>query len=198
MARAAATYFVLGKADDENFAKAEHLAETLMSALPSGVMPTSSATLPTCPAGLTRGVSVAVTCHIVPTLPEAWPALCKTTCARYVRPRCDALHPLPPRCRLRVHWRAGWEASRQQPRATSHRPSLPPSAHQSVRRLSLRPCVPAGSAVKRRILSCGRGRASLSVTLSTLNSAASEVPRPPWCRGVPPPGRLGRGASGLG
>ena len=57
MARAAATYFVLGKADDENFAKAEHLAETLMSALPSGAMPTSSATLPTCPAGLTRGVS---------------------------------------------------------------------------------------------------------------------------------------------
>ena len=47
---AAATYFVLGKADDENFAKAEHLAETLMSALPSGVMPTSSTTLPTCPA----------------------------------------------------------------------------------------------------------------------------------------------------
>ena len=33
---AAATYFVLGKADDEDFAKAEHLAETLMSALPSG------------------------------------------------------------------------------------------------------------------------------------------------------------------
>ena len=56
MARAAATYFVLGKADDENFAKAEHLAETLMSALPSGVMPTSSTTLPTCPAGLTQGV----------------------------------------------------------------------------------------------------------------------------------------------
>ena len=112
-----------------------------------------------------------MTCHIVPTLPEAWPALCKTTCARYVRPRCDASHPLPPRCRLRVHWRAGWEASRQQPRATSHRPSLPPSVHQSVRRLSLRPCVPAGSGVKRRILSCGRGRASLSVTLSTLNSA---------------------------
>ena len=54
MARAAATYFVLGKADDENFAKAEHLAETLMSALPSGVMTTSSTTLPTCPAGLTR------------------------------------------------------------------------------------------------------------------------------------------------
>lgn len=57
MARAAATYFVLGKADDENFAKAEHLAETLMSALPSGVMTASSTTLPTCPAGLTRGVS---------------------------------------------------------------------------------------------------------------------------------------------
>ena len=57
MARAAATYFVLGKADDENFAKAEHLAETLMSALPSGVMTTSSSTLPTCPAGLTRGAS---------------------------------------------------------------------------------------------------------------------------------------------
>ena len=33
---AAATYFVLGKADDEDFAKAEHLVETLMSALPSG------------------------------------------------------------------------------------------------------------------------------------------------------------------
>ena len=193
MARAAATYFVLGKADDENFAKAEHLAETLMSALPSGAMPTSSATLPTCPAGLTWGVSVAVTCHIVPTLPEAWPALCKTTCARYVRPRCDAPHPLPPRCRLRVHWRAGWEASRQQPRATSHRPSLPPSVHQSMRRLSLRPCVPAGSGVKRRILSCGRGRASLSVTLSTL-----KAPRPK-CRvrlgaeACPPPAALDAG-----
>lgn len=36
MASAAATYFVMGKADDENFAKAESLAETLMSALPSG------------------------------------------------------------------------------------------------------------------------------------------------------------------
>ena len=35
----AATYFVLGKADDEDFAKAEHLAETLMSALPSGERP---------------------------------------------------------------------------------------------------------------------------------------------------------------
>ena len=138
---------------------------------------------------------MAVTCHIVPTLPEAWAALCKTTCARYVRPRCDALHPLPPRCRLRVHWRAGWEASRQQPRATSHRPSLPPSVHQSVRRLSLRPCVPAGSGVKRRILSCGRGRASLSVTLSTLKSAASKLPRPPWCQGVRPrpPGTRGFG-----
>ena len=127
-----------------------------------------------------------MTCHIVPTLPEAWPALCKTTCARYVRPPCDAPHPLPPRCRLRVHWRAGWEASRQQPRATSHRPSLPPYAHQSMRCLRLRPCVPAGSGVKRRILSCGRGRASLSVTLSTLKSAASKLPRPPWCQGVRP------------
>ena len=52
------TYFVVGKAGDEEFAKAENLAESLMSALP------------------------AVTCHIHPTLPDAWPALCKTTCAR--------------------------------------------------------------------------------------------------------------------
>ena len=95
-----------------------------------------------------------------------------------------------------MHWRAGWEASRQQPRATSHRPSLPPSVHQSVRRLSLRPCVPAGSGVKRRILSCGRGRASLSVTLSTLKAprpkcrvrlgAEACPPRPPWTRGFGP------------
>ena len=65
--RHAATYFVLGKANDENFAKAEHLAETLMSSLPS------------------------VTCHILPTLPDAWPALCKTTCARL---GCSEAHPL--------------------------------------------------------------------------------------------------------
>ena len=140
MARAAATYFVLGKADDENFAKAEHLAETLMSALPSGVMPTSSTTLPTCPAGLTRGVSVAVTCHIVPTLPEAWPALCKTTCARYVRPRCDALHPLPPRCRVRVHWRAGW--ARLALAAACHQsPPLAASLCASIRAASKPPAL---------------------------------------------------------
>ena len=32
----AVTYFVAGKASDETFAKAEHLAEMLMKALPSG------------------------------------------------------------------------------------------------------------------------------------------------------------------
>ena len=91
----AATYFVLGKADDEDFAKAEHLAETLMSALPSGERPAPPPFPPAQPDSLPRVCSSAVTCHILPTLPGAWPALCKTTCARCVRPRCDAPAPNP-------------------------------------------------------------------------------------------------------
>ena len=92
----AATYFVLGKADDEDFAKAEHLAETLMSALPSGDddqlhHPSHQPSRTQLPCVC----SSAVTCHILPTLPGAWPALCKTTCARCVRPRCDAPAPCP-------------------------------------------------------------------------------------------------------
>ena len=87
-------------------------------------------------------VSVAVTCHIVPTLPEAWPALCKTTCARFVRPRCDAPHPLPPRCSLRVHWHAGWErlalaaACHQSPPVAA---SLCASIHAASKPPALRP-----------------------------------------------------------
>ena len=79
MASAAATYFVLGKADDENFAKAESLAETLMSALPSGDDDQlTPAFPPASPSGLTSVFCFsAVTCHILPTLPDAWPALCK-------------------------------------------------------------------------------------------------------------------------
>lgn len=65
--KAAVTYFVAGKANDDAFAKAEHLAEVLMSSLPSA------------------------TCHILPTLPDAWPALSKSTCARL---GCKEVHPL--------------------------------------------------------------------------------------------------------
>lgn len=66
-AQSAVTYYVAGKANDDSFAKAEHLAEVLMSSLPSA------------------------TCHILPTLPDAWPALSKSTCARL---GCKEVHPL--------------------------------------------------------------------------------------------------------
>ena len=65
--KSAVTYFVAGKANDDSFAKAEHLAEVLMSSLPSA------------------------TCHVLPTLPDAWPALSKSTCARL---GCKEVHPL--------------------------------------------------------------------------------------------------------
>ena len=67
-----------------------------MSALPSGERPAPLPFPPAQPDSLTRVFcSLAVTCHILPTLPGAWPALCKTTCARCVRPRCDAPAPHP-------------------------------------------------------------------------------------------------------
>ena len=58
MAAPAPIYYIAGPADDEDFAKAEHLAEMLMSALPGQ------------------------TCRIIPVLPENWEQYQEKLCSK--------------------------------------------------------------------------------------------------------------------
>ena len=58
MAPPAPLYYVAGSAEDEDFAKAEHLAEMLMSALPG------------------------IKCRIIPVLPEQWDQYLEKLCSK--------------------------------------------------------------------------------------------------------------------
>ncbi|KAL1527451.1 hypothetical protein AB1Y20_016116 [Prymnesium parvum] len=60
-------YFLAGRADSEDFARAEHLAETLMTAVPN------------------------VKCRVIPVLPEQWDKYSKKLCGRL---GCALQHPL--------------------------------------------------------------------------------------------------------
>ena len=61
------SYIVAGPADDEDFARAEHLAELLMSSLPG------------------------LRCRVIPVLPEQWPEYCMKLTARL---GCSARCPI--------------------------------------------------------------------------------------------------------
>ena len=67
MAAPAPIYYIAGPADDEDFAKAEHLAEMLMSALPGQ------------------------TCRIIPVLPENWEQYQEKLCSKL---GCSARAPM--------------------------------------------------------------------------------------------------------